>query len=82
MPFEEGSQLVAKKAPHITIDDRRPVAERKLHTGGGLSSCQRWYGDDSYVPSKIAYLEHLLAERIPEAPVHLAIASFRYSRVL
>ena len=76
MPFEEGSQLVAKKAPHITIDDRRPVAERKLHTGGGLSSCQRWYGDDSYVPSKIAYLEHLLAERIPEAPVHLQLQRF------
>ena len=76
MPFEEGPQLVAKSAPHITIDDRRPVAERKVHTGGGLSSCQRWYGDDSYAPSKIAYLEHLFAERIPETPVHLQLQRF------
>ena len=26
MPFEEGPQWVAKNAPHITIDDRRPEA--------------------------------------------------------
>jgi hypothetical protein len=76
MPFEEGPQWVAKTAPHITIDDRRPAAERKLHTGGGLSSCQRWYGDDSYVPAKIAYLEQLLAERIPQTPVQIQLQRF------
>jgi len=44
--------------------DLRPEAERLTHTGKTFS-CQRWYGDDTFVPSKLEYLEHLLAARLP-----------------
>jgi hypothetical protein len=63
-----GDELVqsASAPAHIVIDDRRPASERKVHTGGGLSRCERWYGDDTYVPSKLAYLQQLLANRVPQ----------------
>lgn len=49
----------------VTIDDQRPEAERKVHTGGGLISCRRHYGDETYVPAKVEYLRQLLQARVP-----------------
>jgi hypothetical protein len=49
----------------VTIEDQRPESERKVHTGGGLMSCRRHYGDETYVPAKVDYLRQLLQARVP-----------------
>ena len=36
-----------------------------MHTGGGLISCIRYYGDETYVPAKVEYLRQLLQARVP-----------------
>jgi hypothetical protein len=59
--------------PNIVIQDQRSVAEIKVHTGGGLGRFERWYGDDAYVPSKLVYLEHLLAECFPNTTVRIRL---------
>jgi hypothetical protein len=77
VPLAEGAQAVAADASNIVIEDQRPVAELKVHTGGsGLRRCERWYGDDTYVPSKLVYLEQLLAERFPDATVRVRLQRF------
>jgi hypothetical protein len=61
------SSVAAPVAPsNIAVDDQRPAYERKVHTGKALRGCERWYGDETYVPSKIEYLQQLLAERISQ----------------
>src|SRR5688572_29264261 len=66
VPLADAIQ-VAADVPNIVIEDQRPVTELKVHTGGsGLRRCERWYGDDTYAPSKLVYLERLLAERFPD----------------
>jgi len=64
VPLQEGPQPLITDASHITIGDLRPEAERQTHTGKAFS-CQRWYGDDTFIPSKLEYLKHLLAARLP-----------------
>jgi hypothetical protein len=61
----------------VSIDDRRPAAAREVHTGGGLGRCERWYGDDTYVPTKIEYLRQLLNARVPpDVPLNLRLQRF------
>lgn len=77
VPLAEGAQAVASDPPNIIIEDQRPVAELEVHTGcSGLGRCERWYGDDTYVPSKLVYLEQLLAERFPDATVRVRLQRF------
>jgi hypothetical protein len=77
VPLAEGPQTVATTdAPNIIIEDRRPASELKVHTGGGLARCERWYGDDTYVPPKLVYLEQLLAERLPDTAVRVQLQRF------
>lgn len=64
VPLSDSSQPTAVTASNLTIEDRRPEAARKTHFGGGWS-CARWYGDDTYVPPKLNYLEQLIAQRLP-----------------
>src|SRR5688572_5120211 len=67
IPFSEKPEAVFADAPHVTIEDTRTEDDRTTHVGGGLFSCQRWYGDDTYQPPKLVYLDHLIAERVPPA---------------
>ena len=77
VPLGQGAPAVAADAPNIVIEDQRPVAELEAHTGvSGLGRCERWYGDDTYVPSKLAYLEQLLAERFPDTTVRVRLHRF------
>jgi len=64
VPLHEGPRPLMTDVSHITIGDLRPEAERQTHTGK-VFSCQRWYGDDTFIPSKLEYLRHLLAARLP-----------------
>jgi len=77
IPLGKGAPPLRTVSPGIAIDDQRPASAREVHTGGGLSRCERWYGDDTYVPPKIDYLRQLLAERAPaDATVDVRLRRF------
>jgi hypothetical protein len=77
VPLAEATRGLAADAPNIVIEDQRPAAELAVHTGGSvLGRCERWYGDDTYVPSKLVYLEQLLAERFPVTTVRVRLQRF------
>ena len=70
-------EAVYADAAHVTIVDTRDKTDRVTHTGGGLSRCERWYGDDSYQPPKLIYLDHLIAARVPAStPVRIRLDVF------
>lgn len=70
-------EAVFEDAPHVAIDDRRPAAELETHTGRLFGPCARHYGDDTYLPSKLVYLENLLAARVPaEKAVRIRLDRF------
>jgi hypothetical protein len=62
VPLHEGS--LTTDVSGVGITDLRPEAARETHTGK-VFSCQRWYGDDTFTPTKLEYLKHLLAEKLP-----------------
>jgi hypothetical protein len=64
VPLHEGPRPLMTDTSGIEIRDLRPEAERVTHTGKAFS-CQRWYGDDTFMPAKLEYLKHLLAARLP-----------------
>lgn len=64
VPLHEGAQPPVTDTSGVDITDRRPEAERETHTGKAFS-CQRWYGDDTFAPSRLEYLKQLLAARLP-----------------
>lgn len=77
IPLGNGTPPLRTASPVIAIDDQRPASARAVHTGGGLGRCERWYGDDSYVPPKIEYLRQLLAERAPaDAAIEMRLQRF------
>jgi len=63
VPLHEGPPPMTDTS-RIAIRDLRPAAERETHTGK-VFSCQRWYGDETFMPSKLEYLKQLLAARLP-----------------
>jgi hypothetical protein len=65
IPLSPPHATVAADAANVTIDDRRPGFERSTHTGRNRFACERWYGDATFEPSKLAALEQLVAERVP-----------------
>lgn len=64
VPLQEGPQRAAAQASGIVITDLRPAEERVTHTGKAFG-CERWYGDETFVPSRLEYLAQLLAARLP-----------------
>jgi len=50
--------------PNISIEDRRPPESLKVRYE--FPRCERWFGDDTYVPAKLVYLKQLLAARVPK----------------
>jgi hypothetical protein len=65
IPFSENPEAVYADAPHVAIEDMRDQGERVTHVNASIFSCQRWYGDDTYQPPKIVYLDSLIANRVP-----------------
>lgn len=47
----------------VVIEDLRPDNERKAHRGKEIRSCERWFGDDTLVPSKLEFLARRVSER-------------------
>lgn len=65
IPLSQDPQAVSADTANISIDDRRPEFERTTHTGRNRFACERWYGDETFLPSKLVALEGLIADRIP-----------------
>jgi hypothetical protein len=66
IPLLEDPQAVIVDSPRVTIEDARPHSEQRPHRGRHISSCERWFGDDTFIPSKLEYLDHRAAERTPK----------------
>ena len=78
MPLNPATpEAIYTDAPHITIEDTRDAEARRTHVGGGLSRCERWYGDNAFLPPKLVYLDHLIAARVPAStPVKIRLDVF------
>jgi len=52
----------------LIIEDRRAASELKTHMAakpkGQKRRCERWYGDETFQPSKLVVLKSLLHERL------------------
>lgn len=64
IPLAEGAPTLSTERPNISIEDRRPPETRKVRYE--FPRCERWFGDDTYVPAKLVYLKQLLAARVPQ----------------
>ena len=77
IPFSESPEAVFLDAPHVTIEDTREEDDRTTHLSASIFTCQRWYGDDTYQPPKLVYLDKLIAERVPAGtPVSIRLDKF------
>ena len=70
--LQEDATAAAVDPPNVVVDDKRDSRLAKTHVRArdGVeeaekSKCTRWYGDATFVPAKVTYLEQLLATRIP-----------------
>lgn len=64
VPLQEESRPLPTDTSRIEIRDLRADTERQTHTGK-MFDCQRFYGDETFTPTKLEYLKQLLAARLP-----------------
>jgi hypothetical protein len=77
IPLGDDRAPAAAESTRITIDDARRARDRRPHLADDIASCERWFGDDTLQPSKLAYLKRRLAERIASpAQIHLQLTHF------
>jgi hypothetical protein len=78
IPLSEGSEVaVLEDSPRVIIDDQRPATERKTHLGKEIWSCERWFGDETFLPSKLVYLDQRIAERSrADMQIHIRLTRF------
>jgi hypothetical protein len=77
IPWTEDRAAVFKDASHVVIDDARPQKERSTHLAKEIWSCERWFGDDTFQPSRLVYLDALIAERVTtRTSVHIRLDRF------
>jgi len=62
-------------APALKIIDRRTKADRETHLESD-PNCLRRYGDGFIMPDKIAYIKHVIAKRIGNAPMTVTLDRF------
>jgi hypothetical protein len=62
--------LVERSAPaeisRVVLLDERAEKPDRVKLGNGLISCQRWYPDSTFQPSKVQFLHSRLAAHLPE----------------
>ncbi|HEU4780340.1 MAG TPA: hypothetical protein VFS58_10715 [Steroidobacteraceae bacterium] len=76
IPLGENSAAVAD-SPRVSIDDVRPRTDRIPHRAKDVVSCERWFGDDTFLPSKLVYLDKRVAERTAfNMNVHIRLTRF------
>jgi hypothetical protein len=64
VPLHEDPQALPPKSSRLELLDERPTAARVTRTGRAFA-CERRYGDETFQPSGVDYLHHLLAARVP-----------------
>ena len=73
----EDPKVTVEDSSRVTIDDVRPRNDRVPHRGRNFARCERWFGDDTFTPSKLAYLDKLIAESTPaDRHVHIRLTRF------
>jgi len=61
----------------VSIEDARPRKDRVPHLAKDVVSCERWFGDDTLVPSKLVYLSQRIADRARvDMKVHIRLTRF------
>ena len=71
------NEPVFADAPQVVIEDERPSEDLETHIGKLFGPCARHYGDDTYLPPKLVYLEKLIADRVPaNQPVRIRLDKF------
>lgn len=77
IPLTEDPSAVFRDAANVVIDDARPQKEQSTHLAKDIWSCERWFGDDTFQPSKLVYLDALIAERVTtKTSVHIKLDRF------
>jgi hypothetical protein len=77
IPLDDGAATAPSGSSAVAIEDLREPAERSTHLGREIWSCERWFGDETFEPSRIDYLETLIAVRIPlDTAVELRLHRF------
>jgi hypothetical protein len=77
IPLRENPGPTIDDSPRVTIEDLRPAKDLKPHRGKDISSCERWFGDNTFEPSKLDFLGDELAQRTPaDTNVHLRLRRF------
>lgn len=81
IPMVEGpSAEVAKAEPRVVIEDLRPEKERHAHRGKKIMSCERWFGDESIIPSKLAFIGTRISD-LMRSDMHIHIRLTRFDIV-
>ena len=77
IPLTEVRGAVFNDAANVVITDTRPPRERTTHLGKNIHGCERWFGDDTFHPNKLVYLDSLIAERVSrKTAVHIRLERF------
>jgi len=77
IPLSDDPAAVFKDASHVVIDDARQEKERSTHLAKEIWNCERWFGDETFQPSRLVYLDALIAERVtPKTSVHIRLDRF------
>jgi hypothetical protein len=72
----EYPEAVSSGVATVSVVDARSKQEREFHLGG-RPHYYRSYGDDSFVPPKVAYLRRVIEARAPpDAKVELTVSGF------
>jgi hypothetical protein len=50
----------------VTLEDQRAAPSPKVKLSNGLVSCERWYPDSTFQPSKVEFLRQRLAAHVPD----------------
>ncbi len=74
---DDPSAKLAKADPRVVIEDARPQAVRRPHRGRSIMSCERWFGDDTLVPSKLEFLSAQISQLTrADMRVHVRLTRF------
>jgi hypothetical protein len=74
---DEVSVAAPGAVARISIEDLRPVADRRPRRGKQIMSCEHWFGDDSFIPSRVSYLQARVAQRTrDDMRIHIRLLRF------
>jgi len=78
IPLLEGRGTeVAQADARVVIEDLRSARERIAHLGKDIRACERWFGDDTVIPSKLQFLAMRVSQQTrPDMQIHIRLKRF------